>query len=457
MVIWCGITFVAITSTLGLYFAKGLHAIEAIVIIGPFSDLHLTFFSVAISWVLLGALIVLLLLKKINSRNFLTLAGFFIISLLYVNLLRERFLYGDVKEYIKAAASLYFDKAMPARYLYPPFWATLLQPLTPLGHRIIFDVMWLLNLVSLFGFYFLLQRVLQKYEFSERLAALTTFAFMVVNVPILRTLGYVQVNLHVTNLILLALLFYPRLRWGSALALSLAVQMKISPIVLVLAFILEKDIRWLVWFVTFTAAVTASTIIINGTGPYHDLLFNLQRIYGADTFSFRDTSIDSLIHTVASLSGSGVEWTNHAVLICKGVVTAGALWIVALSVRRHLFYSGSNQGSVVFNAIPTLLVLMMIASPLVWEHHPVFVALSYLVILKGLSRLDDWLLFGFAYYLEFLVPTFDFFPWSYGRLISPLMWLVLAGRLSKYRWPSEPFLKVNDWVADLKLPQLHLS
>ena len=453
MVLWCGITFVVLTSTLGLYFAKGLHAIEAIVIVGPLSDLHITLFSVAISWVLVGALIVLLLLKKINSRNFLTFAGFFIISFLYVNLLRERSVYGDVKAYIKAAASLYFDEAMPARYLYPPFWATLLQPLTPLGHRIIFDVTWLLNLVSLFGFYFLLHRILQKYEFSERLAALTTFAFMVVNVPILRTLGYVQVNLHVTNLILLALLFYPRSRWGSALALSLAVQLKISPIVLVLAFVLERDIRWLVWFVAFTAAIIGGTIIINGTGPYHDLLLNLQRIYGADTFSFRDNSIDSLIRIVASLSGSGVEWTNNAVLICKGIVTAGALWIVALSVRRHLFYTGRDQGNVIFNAIPALLVLMMIASPLVWEHHPVFVALSYLVILKGLSTLDDWLLFGFSYYLEFLVPTFDFFPWSYGRLISPLIWLILVGRLSRYRWPSEAFLKVNDWLTDLKLPR----
>ena len=36
--------------------------------------------------------------------------------------------------------------------------------------------------------------------------------------------------------------------------------------------------------------------------------------------------------------------------------------------------------------------------------------------------------FGFAYFLEFVLPTFDFFPWSYGRLIAPLMVLWLMWR-----------------------------
>ena len=37
-----------------------------------------------------------------------------------------------------------------------------------------------------------------------------------------------------------------------------------------------------------------------------------------------------------------------------------------------------------------------------------------------------WALFGFAYFFEFLLPTFDFFPWSYGRLFAPLiiLWLM---------------------------------
>ena len=82
---------------------------------------------------------------------------------------------------------------------------------------------------------------------------------------------------------------------------------------------------------------------------------------------------------------------------------------------------------------PPVLVAMTLAAPVVWEHHGVFVALSFLVMLKRLETPHEWLWFGFAYLLEFLLPTFDFFPWSFGRLAAPLiilwqMWRTLAAQ-----------------------------
>ena len=109
-------------------------------------------------------------------------------------------------------------------------------------------MLWLLNLASLVLFYVLLQRTLQRYGFTPSFSALATILFMLVNAPLLRTLVYVQVNLHVLNLILLSILLYPRRPFLSAFALALAVHLKISPAVLVLAFLLETDWRWLAWF-----------------------------------------------------------------------------------------------------------------------------------------------------------------------------------------------------------------
>jgi hypothetical protein len=50
--------------------------------------------------------------------------------------------------------------------------------------------------------------------------------------------------------------------------------------------------------------------------------------------------------------------------------------------------------------------------------------------------------------LEFVVPAFDFFPWSYGRLLSPLLWLYLAWRVSARSGPSPGFVRVNAWTFD---------
>ena len=453
VIVWAGITAASIVCTLWLYLARGQQGIRAVAMAGPSSDLPLTLLSVAISWLLVGGCLAMLRSRRVHAGNVLAVAGFFLIGLLYVNVLRERQTYGDVADYSQAAANLYFHQPLHARYLYPPLWATILEPLVPLGASAIFEFTWLLNLVSLCGLYLLLQRALRRYGFSAHLAAIVTFTFMVVNVPILRTLCYVQVNLHVTNLILAALIFYPSSRLVSALALSLAIQLKASPAVLVLVFVLERDVRWLAWFGLWTLTIVAATVVVNGWSPYHDFLVNIQHIYGANGMAFRENSFDSFFHALVALSGHGSKWAGGVILASKLMLAAAVLRIARLSVTRRLFYEGGGQGTVVLNATPVLLILMTMASPLVWEHHPVFVSLSYLVLLKGLSSPVEWLIYGVAYYVEFLVPTFDFFPWSFGRLISPLVWLALVGSLSRQSWPSPWLAKVNAWLTDVKLPQ----
>ena len=84
---------------------------------------------------------------------------------------------------------------------------------------------------------------------------------------------YVQVNFHVMNFILLSILLYKRRRrrdgqrpsFLSALMLALAVHFKASPVVLVLAFLLEFNWKWLLWFaVKYDPDRGASPIAIYG-------------------------------------------------------------------------------------------------------------------------------------------------------------------------------------------------
>ena len=64
--------------------------------------------------------------------------------------------------------------------------------------------------------------------------------------------------------------------------------------------------------------------------------------------------------------------------------------------------------------------------PVVWEHHGIFSCLPFLCLLKRINTTNDWLWFSAARFLEFVLPIFDSFPFSYGRLITPLisLWLI---------------------------------
>ena len=86
---------------------------------------------------------------------------------------------------------------------------------------------------------------------------------------------------------------------------------------------------------------------------------------------------------------------------------------------------------------------MTLSAPVVWEHHGIFPGLSFLLLLKRMDTSSGWAWFGAAYFLEFLLPTFDFFPFSYGRLLAPLILLGLMGRGARQAGDSSLFLKLN--------------
>jgi hypothetical protein len=434
---WAALTAVCLGTTAWLLSRGGLQSAGLILQVGPRSNLHLTVLSVALAWVLLGLTLTVVAAGWMNARNTVTFVCFVAFALLYVNVMRERTLYGDVGDYLEAAASLRAGQPLPERYIYPPLLATLLEPLVPLGARLMFEICWLLNLLSLFVWYFLFQRTLERYGFSRTFAAIVVFLFGVVNVPILRTLAYVQVNVHVLNLILVSLLAYPRWRFLSALALAVAVHLKISPLVLAFPFLISRDVRWLAYLAVSLVVVGLVPLAAHGVSPYYDFLHNVQGIQTINPLSFRENSIDSFIKATASVFGfiSMGSYGRVLVIVLKLVLLAGGLTLAIGCIRRKTFFEGNDHASAVLNATPVLLVLMVLLSPLVWEHHAVFLGLSYLLLLKKLSTPVEWTVFGIAYFAEFLVPTIDLYPWSYARLLSPLVWLFLVWRSSAQTGP----------------------
>lgn len=450
---WGVLTFLVIASLLGIWLWRGPDGFATAIQRGPYTNLGTALASVALTWLLGGLCLFLLSTGQLHARNIFTWAGFFLVALVYLNLLRERTEYGDVEYYIDAAFRLSAGRALPNEYFYPPLWAALLAWLAPLGENGIFLVVWLINILTLFTFYFLLSHTLQLYGFSSRPAALVTTAFMLANAPLLRTMVYMQVNLHVMNAVFLSLLLYRRFPALSALGMAIAVHLKASPAVLVLAFLLEWNWRWLAWAALSFLVIGAIPIFGYGFGPYLDFVNNTLSLAAGHALSFRENSFDSLFTALSGFLDFSPAFAIISAYAAKALLFVATILVMRQNIRRETFFSG--EGKRLYNAIPSLCILMLMASPVVWAHHGVFVTLSFLILLKKLDTPSAWMLFGFAYFFEFLLPTFDFFPWSYGRLVAPLVCLWLMWRVSTDglsiagTGPSSWFERFNNWLESM--------
>lgn len=452
---WGGLSLLMAAASLVIYLKMGYTGFDVFIQQPPLINLPVTLWSVALVWLSAGVLLVLLTAGSITGRNLFTVGGLFLVVWSYLNMLSERWRYGDYTYYFESATSMYRNEPLHGSYFYPPLWATLTQFLVPAGEDKFFIVLWLLDFVSFVAFFFLLHRVLERYGFSTRLAALATTVFMLASAPLLRTMLYVQVNLHTLNLILLSILLYPRRSFLSALMLALAIHLKGSPAVLVLAFLLERDWRWLTWLAICLVGIAGITLLTDGFSPFLDVLQHWQGLALSENTIYHDTSVDSFVRSTAQFVPIGATWTRVLIYAGKAALLAGGLWVMARCVRAAQFVKASLPGARVLNAVPPLLILMTLTAPVVWEHHGVFVALSFLVMLKRLESPHEWLWFGFAYLLEFLLPTFDFYPWSFGRLVAPMLILWQMWWLAERKGDAHLFTAISRWFE--RLPALRVA
>ena len=445
LIFWAGITCLIILQFVWTYSRHGLAGFQIFMQEAVYTHIPITLVSVAILWLLTGLLLWLLLTGKITKVNALTWVGFFVVAFLYINMLRERVRYGDIDYYTQAAFALANNQALPDFYLYPPLWATLLSFLTPLGEEGILLIAWIANTLSLLLFYFLLHRILEQYGFKPQAAALTTTLFMLVNMPVIRTLMYVQVNFHVMNLVFLSILLYKDRLFLSALALALAIHLKASPAVLVLAFLLEINWRWIAWFVVHMILIAAFTVAFYGINPFFDFVNNFIILNAPHALSMHDSSFDSAIGTTLSYFRADSSIVRILVYLAKGFTVLATLYLWA---RPPVFLSTESNKARLYNSIIPLFVAMTIASPLVWEHHGIFLALPFLLLIKKIETSAEWIFYGVVYLLVFLTPTFDYFPWSYGRLPGMLILLMLLW-IVRNRSDNTFFPAFNTWGESL--------
>lgn len=440
---WATFTILILASLVLIYLRNGTVGLNLFIQEWPLSNLPVTLASTFLTWLLTGALLYLLANEKINRSNLWLTAGFFLVMFVYLQILRERFRYGDYHYYLEAATALANGQPLPDTYLYLPLWATLLQFIVSLGDQGVMIVLWLVNIIALSTFYFLLIQTLQRYGFSHHLSIFITIIFLLINTPLMRTLGFIQVNLITLDLILFSILVYPKNEFFSALMLALAVHLKTSPAVIVLAFLLEFNWRWILWFGISFLVIGLFPIAMHGTDIYLQYVTNTVLLTQIPDTNFHDTSFDSFLRFLNPFFGIQIETTRMMALGAKVILLIATLYTMAQNVLQKSF-SKENR---LLNAAPALFIFMTLGSPIVWDHHGMFVTLAFLLMLKRIQSPVHWMIFIAAYFIEFMLPSFDFFPWSYGRLIAPMviLWLMFATRNNDE--PSTFITFANQWLA----------
>ena len=448
---WIGISVLVIASVIVIYLRNGVAGLNLYVQQWPLSNLAITLASTALTWISVGVTLYLLVNEKINAKNVFFVAGFFLVILVYLNILRERFRYGDYAYYIEAATALLKNQSLPDTYFYLPLWATILQVILPLGDQGVLVVLWILNIVALGLFYVLLVQFLERYGFFNRLAVSVTVLFILINTPLHRTLGYVQVNLLVMVLVMFSALYFSKKPFLSALALALAVHLKTSPAALVLAFLLERNWRWVAWFAVSFLVLSLIPLALEGPAPYFDFLTNIGLLSQSLNTNFHDTSFDSFFRFLNPFFGIGIETTRTIVMAVKAIFGVTTIYVMAQNVRYSTFVSRESEHGALLNALPSLFILMTLASPVVWDHHGIFVTLPFLLMLKCIASPTLWMWFGFAYLQEFILPSFDFFPWSFGRLLAPLIILWLMWAVTRKEQETKFLPAANRWFEKLAI------
>ena len=407
----------------------------------PYRIRSVSWLSALCAWLLTGIGLALASFDRIRRRWGMEIACVVTVACSHLIALHGRHFYGDVWDYYLAAVRLMAGEALPPRYIYPPFWATMLAPLTPAGGEVFAAVLWLSNIGALAVFQVLLARLLQRYAFPRRLACLLAAGFLLVNVPLERTLGYVQVNLHVVNLVYGSLLLYPAHPVWSALCLATAVHIKGSPVLFIILFLYCRDWRWLGWFGAFAIGLTIPTLVAFGAGPFAQFLHNAINIYQANGIKFNDFSVDSLVRATLALAGSE---PRHALPFIYGLKLAvlGLLFNAGRRATRNQTFVSDDPATPVLNGVPFVLLATVLLSPLVWEHHSLLLALAYLLPLRTIRTPWEIAAWCAAVFVQFALPVVAFYPWSYGRLVAHGVIFILCVRLPDGAVPGPLFSKI---------------
>jgi hypothetical protein len=285
-------------------------------------------------------------------------------------------------------------QAWVVAYIYPPFFALVLAPLTSLGLLAAARI-WLLAVQAAFiGSLLLILRIHPELtRGGRRLLLLASLGFM----PVYLNLKFQQVA--TVWLLLITATLWAALRRHTGLAgafIAVAASLKVSPI-----FLIPLFARLGRWRIALTGGVmlVALTVVtmLAAPGSWQFFTVVLPRI-GLGTANWDNGSIDGLVSRIVELAPNLFGAATQTV--AKVVIAAAAMIVIGIT----LWYArtSSNEAWTLRLSVSALITALLIVSSVTWQHHlvtlllPLATGIAWITVRRPGARYGWWLFAAYA-------------------------------------------------------------
>jgi hypothetical protein len=280
-------------------------------------------------------------------------------------------------------------EAWVVAYIYPPFFALVLAPLTSLGLLTAARI-WLLAVHAAFlAALALILRIHPELSRSgRRLWLLAALGFM----PVYLNLKFQQVA--TVWLLLVTATLWAALRRRDGLAggfIALAASLKVTPIFLIPLFARLDRRRIAVAGGALLVALTGVTMLA-APGSWQFFTVVLPRI-GLGTANWDNGSIDGLVSRVVQLAPN--LFGDATQMVAKVAIVAAAVIVIGVTMWRA--QGSAEQAWTLRLSVAALMTSLLIASSVTWQHHlvtlllPIATAVAWITVRRPGARYAWWL------------------------------------------------------------------
>ena len=311
-------------------------------------------------------------------------------------------------------------------YIYPPFLAQLCLPFTRFSPSAFFLLVFIMNIALTFFNLYLLARLLELDRCPTILPLLFPFALILFNAPILTTIDYGQINILVFTAMLLFLAFQKKGKpFAAGFFLSLAVFIKIYPILFVLPFIFFKRWKSLAAFIVNGVAMLALSIGVSGAAPWVDFVKSTLSLF----FKKPDSPFTRVFQpSFPNLSLKGFLTQGFAQLHLPESLDVPLFLMAAVLLVLWIFVTLRKIEVAADPALESslLFILSLVLAPITWTHHYVIMMFPAAYLFRRIideKRYAAFLLLAFlAIQILYGLPC-GAFPYNQGRFLAVLGFL----------------------------------
>jgi len=285
-------------------------------------------------------------------------------------------------------------QAWVVAYIYPPFFALVLAPLTSLGLLAAARI-WLLAVQAAFiGSLLLILRMHPELSRGgRRLLLLASLGFM----PVYLNLKFQQVA--TVWLLLITATLWAALRRHTGLAgafIATAASLKVSPIFLIPLFARLGRWRIAVMGSAMLVVLTMGTVLA-APGSWQFFTVVLPRI-GLGTANWDNGSIDGLVSRIAELAPGLFGGATQTV--AKVVIAAAAIIVIGITLWQAR--GRADEAWTLRLSVAALITALLIVSSVTWQHHlvtlllPLATGIAWITVRRPGARYGWWLFAAYA-------------------------------------------------------------